>query len=146
MSAYVLYGVCAVALAGMFYYANKCAYRLGRIHAANAERQRLTDLVDRIKLKGSKSKEQWCYYRANLTYYRCDARGNALVPYMASRIVSFQVSAFDRLEFNDREIKQLIAPDFIKSFPKRFLCNGCVKVEDVQYLGQFDKKPDGGAA
>ena len=93
-----------------------------------------------------KPKLQWCYYRANLTYYRTDARGNNLAPYLSSRMISFQVSATDHLKFNDREIKHLSAPDFIRSIPKRHLCNGRLCIENIQFLGQFEKLPDGGEA
>ena len=146
MSAYVLYGVCVAAMAGVFFYANKCAYRLGRIHASNAERQRLAELVERIKKDQAGVKLQRFYYGATLAYYNYHADTNLLRSKPSfSKLIRFSVLRSSEFDFNDRAIKKMFASDFIASAHPQLLRNGELQLDDVHYLGQTDEVVGGDA-
>lgn len=79
------------------------------------------------------------YYRCTLMYYRKE-RGQ--LSSVSSNFFTFQISEKDGvIDISDRFIKKLIAPDLIRKIPKHLLCNGEVKVVDVQYLGAFKAFP-----
>ncbi len=81
------------------------------------------------------------YYRCTLTYYRNE---NKTCYAVCHNYFEFQVSEKDGvIDISDRFIKKLIAPSLIKKMSKHFLCNGEVKVVDVQYLGAFKAFPKG---
>lgn len=82
------------------------------------------------------------YYRCTLAYCRVDNKQSYKI---CDNYFTFQMREKNGvIDISDRYIKQNIAPFLIKKTPKHLLCNGEVKVVDVQYLGAFKAFPTKG--
>lgn len=79
------------------------------------------------------------YYRCTLMYSRSE---NKQCYDVCSNFFTFQIREKNGvIDISDRFIKKGLAPFLIEKTPKHFLCNGEVKVFDVQYLGAFKAFP-----
>lgn len=79
------------------------------------------------------------HYRCELKYYTMDGFGShRQLRERFSNVFQFSIkSDSNELKFNDREIKQILAPGFLKKAHKDSLSNGQIKVMNVQYLGMI---------
>lgn len=79
------------------------------------------------------------YYRCTLVYCRIE---NKQAQKVCDNYFTFQMREKNGvIDISDRFIKQNIAPFLIEKTPRHLLCNGEIKVADVQYLGAFKAFP-----
>ncbi|WP_111639963.1 hypothetical protein [Marinomonas shanghaiensis] len=79
------------------------------------------------------------YYRCTLAYCRVE---NLQAREICNNYFTFQMREKNGvIDISDRYIKQNVAPFLIGKTPKHLLCNGEVKVVNVQYLGAFKAFP-----
>jgi hypothetical protein len=79
------------------------------------------------------------YYRCTLAYCRIE---NNQACKVCDNYFTFQMrEKHGVIDISDLNIKRHIAPFLIKKMPKYLLCNGEVKVVNVQYLGAFKAFP-----